>query len=174
MDYSYVRIFDFTIVVYDLKQFANISTYGLLLHTILAMESRLYMYPRCGKGVKSTSGLTRHVNACKIPISLPCCQSSNPDPVLDYNTINPLDLPSDNNKEGITPEVSNHGDLEGTKPANISSNEEDIRPADIDKQKPATLNWTPQNELLSELSSTFREITFSESEFPASTPVSDT
>ena len=133
MDYSYVRIFDFTIIVYDLKQFTNISTYGLLLHTILAMESRLYMCLRCGKGVKSTSGLTRHVNACKIPISLLFRQSSNPDPVLDYNMTNPLDSPSDNNKEGITPEVSNYGDSEGTRPANIGNNEEDIRPADIDK-----------------------------------------
>ena len=140
MDYSYVRIFDFTIVVYDLKQFANISTYDLLLHTILAMESRLYVCPRCGKGVKFTSGLTRHVNACKIPIPLPCCQSSNPDPILDYNTTNPLDLPSDNNKEDITPEVSNHGDSERTRPANIGNDEENIRPADIDEQRPATLN----------------------------------
>ena len=143
MDYSYVRIFDFTIVVYDLKQFANISTYGLLLHTILAMESRLYVCQRCGKGVKFTSGLRRHVNACKIPISLLCRQLSNPDPVLDYNTINPLDLPLNNNKKGITPEVSNHGDLEGTRPANIGNDKEDIRLADIDKQRPATPNWTP-------------------------------
>ena len=143
MDYSYVRIFDFTIVVYDLKQFANISTYDLLLHTILAMESRLYVCPRCGKGVKSTSSLTRHVNACKIPISLLCCQSSNPDLVLNYNTTNPLDSPSDNNKEGITPEISNHSNSEKTRPANIGNDKEDIRPVDIDKQRPATSNWMP-------------------------------
>ena len=143
MDYSYVRIFDFTIVVYDLKQFANIFTYDLLFHTILTMKSRLYVCPRCGKGVKSISGLTRHVNACKIPISLPCRQLSNLDPALNYNTTNPLDLPSDNNKESITPEVSNHGDSERTRPANIRNDEEDIRPANIDKQRPATPNWTP-------------------------------
>ena len=138
------------------------------------MESRLYVCPRCGKGIKSTSGLTKHINAYKIPISLPCRQLSNPDRILDYNMTNLLDLPSDNNKKGINPEVSNHGDLKGTRPANIGNDKEDIRRADIDKQRPATPNWTPQNGLLSELSSTFREVTFSKSEFLASTPVSDT
>lgn len=91
------------------------------------------MCPRCGKGVKSTNGLIRYVNACKIPISLPYCQLSNPDPVLDYNTTNSLDLPSDNNKKGITPKVSNYDDLERTKPADIGNDEEDIRPTDIDE-----------------------------------------
>ena len=97
------------------------------------MESRLYVCPRYGKGVKSISGLTKYVNACKILISLPCCQSSNPDPVLDYNKTNLLNLPSDNNKESITPEVSNHSDSEETRPANIGNNKEDIRLVDIDK-----------------------------------------
>ena len=133
VDYSYIRTFDLKIVVYNLKQFANIFTYDLLLYTILAIESILYMCLRYGKGVKSTSGLTRHINVCKIPISLPCCQLSNPDLVLDYNTTNPLDLPLDHNQKGITPEVSNHGDLEGIRLANIGNNKKDIRSADIDK-----------------------------------------
>ena len=132
------------------------------------------MCRRYGKSVKSTSSLTRHVNTFKVPISLPYCQLSNPDPVLNYNTTNPPDLPSDNDKEGITPEVFNYGDLKGTRPANIGNNKEDIRPANIDKQRSATFNWTPWNGLLSELSSTFREVTFSESEFPVGRPISDT
>lgn len=56
----------------------------------------------------------------------------------------------------------------------MNDNNEDIRPADIDKQRPATSNWMLQNRLLSELSSTFREVTFGESKFPAGTSVSDT
>ena len=107
------------------------------------MESRLYVCLRCEKGVKSTSGLTRHVNICKIPISLSCCQLSNPDPILTYNITNPLNLPLDNNKKGIIPEVSNHGDLERTRLVNISNGKESIRPADINKQRPTTPNWTP-------------------------------
>ena len=174
MDYLYIKIFDFTIVVYDLKQFANLSIYSLLLHTILAMESRIYVCRRCEKGIKSTNGLTRYINACKIPISLPCCQLSNSDLVLNYNMTNPLSLPSDNNKESITSKVSNNNDSERTRPANIGNDQEDIRPADIDKQRSATPSWTPQNKLLSELFSTFREVTFSKLKFPTSTPISNT
>ena len=51
--------------------------------------------------------------------------------MLNYNTTNPLDLPSDNNKKSITPEVSNNGDSKQIKAANISHNKEDIRQADI-------------------------------------------
>lgn len=56
----------------------------------------------------------------------------------------------------------------------IDNNKKIIRLANIDKQKPATPNWTFQKRLLSELSSTFKEVTFSKSEFPASTFVLDT
>ena len=104
---------------------------------------------------------------------MPCHQSSNPDPVLDYNTTNPPDLPSNNNKEDISPGASHNGE-EKIKPADMDNNKEDIRPADIDEQRPATPNRTPRNGLLSELSSTFREVTFSEAKFPADTLVSDT
>ena len=37
------------------------------------MEFRLYAYPRCRKGVRATSDLIKHINACKIPITLPSC-----------------------------------------------------------------------------------------------------
>ena len=142
VNYLYIRIFDFTIVVYNLKQIANISIYDLLLYTILAMESRLYGCPTCGKSVKSTYGLTKHVNTYKIPIFLPYCQLSNPDPVLNYNTTNPLDLPSDNSKEDMTSKISNHGHSKVTRPANIGNNKEDIRLANLDKQRPTTSKWT--------------------------------
>ena len=133
VDDLYVKIFDLTIMVYDLKQFANISTYGLQLNTILAIEYRLDVCQRCRKGVKFTSGLTRHVNTYKTFISLLCCQLSNPDLVLDYNTTNFLDSMPDNNEENITCEVSNYSDSEKTRPVNISNNKEDIRSANIDK-----------------------------------------
>lgn len=90
------------------------------------------------KDVKPTNGLTKHINAYKIPISLLCYLFSNPDPVLDYNMTNLLDLLLDNNNKGITALVSNHNDSERTRLADISNNKEDIRPVNIDKQKPAT------------------------------------
>ena len=93
--------------------------------------------------------------------------------MLKYNATNPLDLPSDNNKEDINLKASNNG-KEAIKSANINNNKKGIRPVDIGKERLATLNWIPQNTLLSELSSIFGEVTFSESEFPASTPVLDT
>ena len=103
------------------------------------MESKLYACLRYGKGVKSTSGLTRHVNAYKIPITLPSCQPLNLEPVLDNNTTNPLDLLLDNNEEDISPGASNNGEKR-IKLADIDNNKEDIRPADMDKQRPATPN----------------------------------
>lgn len=53
-------------------------------------------------------------------------------------------------------------------------NKEDIKPeANIDKWRPATPNWTSQNKLLSELSSIFKEMMFSESKFSAGILVLD-
>ena len=104
---------------------------------------------------------------------MPSCQLSTLAPILEYKTTNHSDLPSDNFEEDISPGASNNGE-EKIRPVDIDNDEEDIRPADLDKQRLAIPNWRPQNRLLSELSSTFREVTFSESEFPAGTPVSDT
>lgn len=68
----------------------------------------------------------------------------------------------------------------------MSNDKEDIKLANIDQHLLATLNWTSQNKLLATLNwisqnkllaescSTFREVTFSESEFLANTPVSKT
>ena len=128
------------------------------------MESRSYVYPKCEKSVKSISGLIRYIYACKIPITLPSCQPSNFKHMLDYNTTNGLDLPSDKNEENISPRASNNG-KEGIRPVDIDNNEEDIKQADIDKQRPATPNWTSRDRLLSQSSLTFREMTFSESKF---------
>ena len=79
------------------------------------------MCPRCGKDVKSTSGLIRHVNACKIPINLPSCQLSILAPILEYNIINHLDLPSDDFEEDIDPRA-------------LNKSKEKIRPADINNK----------------------------------------
>lgn len=93
--------------------------------------------------------------------------------MLDYNTTNLLDLPSDNNKEYISSVTSNIG-KERIRSADINNKEEDIKPTDISKKKPVTPYWTPQNKLLSELSSSFREVVFGEFKFLAGTPVLDT
>ena len=90
------------------------------------------MCPRYGKGVKFTSGLKRHINAHKIPITLSSCQPLNPKLVLDYNTTNLLKLPSDNNKEDISPEASNNGE-ERIKLADINNDKKDIKCVNIDK-----------------------------------------
>ncbi len=56
----------------------------------------------------------------------------------------------------------------------MGNNNEDIRPVNIDQQRRTTPNWTPRHGLLSELSQNFREVTFSESEFPVGISVLDT
>lgn len=85
------------------------------------------MVPRCGKNAKSTSGLTRQFNACKIPNFLYYYQFLNPELVLNYNTTNPLNMSFDNNEEDSSLITSNNG-------------EEKIKPVDIGKQKPVTPN----------------------------------
>lgn len=60
--------------------------------------------------------------------------------MLDYNTTNPLDLASGNNEEDISPGASNIGKKK-PRLANMNNNKEDIRPADIDKERLAILNW---------------------------------
>ncbi len=85
------------------------------------MESRLYACLRCGKGVKSTSGLARHVNAYKIPVTLPSCQPSTPAPILEHNTTNHPDLPSDYFEEDISSGASNN-DEEEIRPVNMLRN----------------------------------------------------
>ena len=137
------------------------------------MESRSYACPRCKKGVKFISNLIRHINACKIPITLPSYQSSTLVLILEYNITNYPDLPSDNFKKDINLGVSNNG-KEKTKLADINNNNKDIRLADINKQRPAIPSWRSQNRLLSELFSTFRKLTFRKSKFIAGTPVLDT
>lgn len=101
------------------------------------MESKLYICPRCEKSVKSTSGLTKYVNAYKIPITLPSCQPLEPTVILEDNMTNRPDLPSNNNEESISPEASNHT-KEGTRL--VGNNNKDIRLADIDQQRPTTPN----------------------------------
>ncbi len=130
--------------------------------------------PRCEKGVKSTSHLTRYVNACKIPVTLPNCQPSTPAPILEHNTTNHPDLPSDYFEEDISPETSNNDEEEIRLADTMGNDDENSRPADIDEQRPTTPNWTPRNGRLSESSRNFREVTFSKSKFPVGTPVSDT
>ena len=133
------------------------------------MESRLYACPRYGKDVKSTSGLTRYVNACKILITLPSCQPSKPTVILEDNITNCPDLPLD--KEVINLGASNYGKEEIIP---INKNDDKIRPANIDQQRPITPNWIPQNGLLKELFRNFKEVSFSEFKFPISIPVSNT
>ncbi len=138
------------------------------------MESRLYACPRCGKSVKSINGLTKHVNACKILVTLPSCQTFILAPILKYKMTNHPDLLSDYFEEDISPEASNNHEEEIRLADIIGNDDKNSRPMDIDKQRPTTPNWIPRNGLLSELSQNFREVIFSEFKFLVSTSVSDT
>ena len=102
------------------------------------MESRLYVCSRCEKSVKSISGLTRYVNACKISITLPSRQPPKRTAILENNMTHRLDLPLD--KEDISPKASNYS-KERIKLA--SNNNDDIKLVNIDKQRPITSIWTP-------------------------------
>ncbi len=137
------------------------------------MESRLYICPRYGKSVKSTNGLIRHVNACKILVTLPNCLPSTPVLILEYNTTNHSDLLSGYFKEDISSGTSNNDKEEIRFADTIGNDYENGKSADRDDQKPTTSNWTPRNSLLSESSRIFREVTFGESEFPISTLLFD-
>lgn len=97
---------------------------------------------RYKKDVKFTNILTRYINACKILFILPTHQSSNPAPILEYNTTYHLDFPSDMNKEDISPGISNNS-VKGIRSTDIDINTKDIRSKNINRWRLATLNWTP-------------------------------
>lgn len=96
------------------------------------MESRLYIYPRCRKNVKSINSLTKHINICKILITLSYYQPSILALILAYNMINHPNLLLDNFEEDIYSKVLNNSKKK-IRLADINNNKEDIRPADIDK-----------------------------------------
>ena len=99
------------------------------------MESRLYACLRCKKDVKSISGLTRHVNACKIPITLSSHQPPKQIRIFEDNMTNRPNLPSDG--EDISPKASNYSE----KRIKLAGNNNDnIRPVNIDQQRPIISN----------------------------------
>ena len=100
---------------------------------------------------------------------MPSCQPPKSIIILEDNIINCLDLLPD--KEDISLKASNHGKKRIRSACN---NNDNIRLANIDQQRPTTRNWTSQNRLLNESSQNFREITFSKSKFPLGIPVLNT
>ncbi len=97
------------------------------------MESRLYMYPRCKKGIKSISGLIRHINIYKIPVTLSSCQPFTSVLILEYNITNHLNLLSDNFKEDISLGALNNNKKTMRLADTIGNDDENSGPADIDK-----------------------------------------
>lgn len=64
---------------------------------MITIESRLNVYLKYEKAIKSTNSLTRHVNTCKILVVLSFHPLPKPKQALEYNNIsNPLDVLSDN------------------------------------------------------------------------------
>lgn len=89
------------------------------------------MCPRYKKDIKSTSNLTRYVNACKISIILPSCQSSILALILEYNPTNYLHLPLDNFEKNIGLKALNNGKKK-IRPVNTTdNNDEKSRTRDI-------------------------------------------
>lgn len=101
------------------------------------MESKSYTCLRYRKNIKSTSNLTRYINACKNAITLPNCQILNSTLVLKYNKTSHSNFLLNNNIKNISLEVSKNGKKK-IRLANIDNNKKDIRPADIDNQWLAT------------------------------------
>lgn len=90
--------------------------------------------------VRSTSGLTRHINACKILITLLRHQLSTLALILKYNIINYSDLPSDNFGEDINPGASNNDEKEIRLVNTMENDNKNSKHMDIDQQKPITPN----------------------------------
>lgn len=65
------------------------------------MESRSYSCLRCNNVVKYTRYLIKHVNVCKISITLLTRLPPNPASILEYNTTNYLDFLVYNSEENI-------------------------------------------------------------------------
>ena len=82
-------------------------------------------------------------------------------------------MESDNNEDNISLRVWINR-KKRIRPTDMHSDKENIRPTCINKQRQATSHWILWNKLLSELSSTFKRVTFSKSEFLTGTPISDT
>lgn len=82
--------------------------------------------------LSSLGSLTRYVNVCKIPITLPSCQPFTLASILEYNTINHLDLPTNNFGGDINLDISNNG-KERIRLTDINNNKQYIRLADINK-----------------------------------------
>lgn len=137
------------------------------------MQSKSYAYPRYRKDVKSTSSLTRHINSCKISITLLSHHFSKAIAILEYNVTNSPDLLSKNNEEDISLRVSKNGEEEIRSANTTGNNDENIEPIDIDQQRPTIPNSTPQNKLLGELSRNFKEITFGKPNFLVNISVFD-
>lgn len=72
------------------------------------MEFRSYTHTRYGKNVKSTGGLIKYINTCKIQIPPPSGQSLKLVAISEDNMTNPLNLSLDNNKKDICQRVSNN------------------------------------------------------------------
>ncbi len=66
-------------------------------------------------------------------VTLPSCQPSTPAPILEHNTTNHPDLPSDYFEEDISPAASNNNKEEIRTADTTGNDDENSRPADIDK-----------------------------------------
>lgn len=87
---------------------------------------------------------------------------------------NYLELLLDNFEKDISLEIQNN-DEEEIKPADTTANDDkNSSHTNIDKQRPTTPNWIPQNRLPSELSLNLKEVMFSKSELLVDTPILNT
>lgn len=120
------------------------------------MSTKPYSCPICGKGVKSTSGLTRHLNACKGQLYPKSAHEPPPHKPPPHQSHNEENLLGGNWENGV--------DLLGETVTTTTA-----------KSTPKTpTEDTPQKKLFaSESLSALREEWFNSHEFPAGTPISD-
>lgn len=109
---------------------------------MFTVEFRSYTYSKYKKSVQSTIGFIWHINACKIQISLPSWQLFTHVSILEYNTINHIDLLLDKFEDDINSEVSKY-DKEKIRSADtIRNNDRNSRVANMNNQRLTTPNWT--------------------------------
>ena len=128
------------------------------------LATKNYTYPQYGKKMKSTSGLTRHLNA----------YTSLPLHILP-NRNSPMLAENDDASDYFMHQEEEEYPL-GNKKQNVKKDYRDLvgESSDNKRVKKMLLGHTLQDRLLeSELSSSLREMRFSEQEFPAYTPISD-
>ena len=130
------------------------------------LSTRVYPCLRCGKRIKLTGRLTRHMNLCTSQII---------QQILLIRMQPKQDMPMPGEDNNLSDNFRPYKDERSIpKVQDIEKDHKNLIDKSSDTKSHARAEPTPQDELLgSESSSSLREVRFSEQEFPAGTPVSN-